>query len=69
MFLTLVSAGWAHLLNASVSQTPESTHKHKRNNFKIGDLQSVEGQKNWLVWLLQLRRDRTGLKEIFELVH
>jgi hypothetical protein len=38
MFLTLVSAGMAHLLNASVSQTPENTHKDKRNNYKIRDL-------------------------------
>jgi hypothetical protein len=37
MLLTLVSAGMAHRVNASVSKTPENIDKHKRNNFKIRD--------------------------------
>jgi hypothetical protein len=37
MFSTLVSAGMAHRLNASVSETPENTHENKRNNVKIRD--------------------------------
>jgi hypothetical protein len=68
MFLTLVSAGMAHRLNASVSKTPEKNINTKEIISK-SEMHNLLKDKKLVNWLLQLRRDLTGLKEIFELVH